>query len=66
MVMMPAHCNELLLYLKQVGSELAGSEQITERVWGLHLLEDWKTLRLWSERMETELLTQEPVTETVP
>jgi len=60
----PAHCNELLLYLKQVGTDLASSEQITERVWGLHLLEDWKTLLLWSQTVAEHL--DEVASETDP
>jgi len=61
---MPAHLNELLLLQKQVGSELAGSRDITGRVWGLHLLEDWKTLYLWVQR--TENLDGNPGTQSVP
>jgi len=65
---MPAHLNELLLLQKQVGSELAGSRDISGRVWGLHLLEDWKTLYLWVQRSEGERedLDGNPGTESVP
>ena len=48
---MPAHVNELLLLQKEVGTVLATSSQISTRVWGLHLLEDWKSLKLWAERL---------------
>jgi len=51
----PAHLNELLLFQKQVGEVLARSRDVQERVWGLHLLEDWKTLSLLAQRdPETE------------
>ena len=61
--MVPAHGHELLLLLREVGSELAGSAQVTERVWGLHLLEDWKTLRIWAEREETGTETEQETVE---
>jgi len=44
--------NELLWLMKQVGEQMACSEKVGERVWGLHLLEDWRTLELLVERGE--------------
>jgi len=48
----PSHMNELLWLMKQVGEQMACSEKVGERVWGLHLLEDWRTLELLVERGE--------------
>lgn len=46
----PAGFEALLLSLHVVGNELKDSESVMERVWGEHLLEDWKTLTLFRER----------------
>jgi hypothetical protein len=43
------HFNELLMLLHAVGLELCQRERASERAWGRHLLEDWRSLELLAQ-----------------
>jgi hypothetical protein len=43
------HFNELLMLLHGVGLELLQSTRASERAWGRHLLEDWRSLELLAQ-----------------
>jgi hypothetical protein len=47
---MPAHFNELLIALHTVGTAWCKSERASERAWGAHLLEDWRSLSLMADQ----------------
>jgi hypothetical protein len=49
----PVYLDELLRHLHQVGTLLAQSSRASDRTWGRHLLEDWRSLELLGETQRT-------------
>jgi hypothetical protein len=42
----------MLHLMSEVGTWLAESDQASRRVWGAHLLEDWRSLELMADRFD--------------
>lgn len=52
--------DRLLVLMHQVGYELSLSESAMLHHWGLHLVEDWRTLELIAEKLHESLRDREP------